>query len=312
MATGDDLELGATNTANTTTHLEANVPHQIGLLVTNSGGGGTTNPVTAINGESAEIGVRGFGDTGVVGETFKGIGVKGKATGGTGVNGDSNRGIGVEGRSTLKAGVRGSSNSSHGVHGTGTWGVFGEGRLGVRGDGDLGVFGFGLKEGVGVWGGSRGIGVLGSTGSKSGFAGFFQGDVFIQGNLTKTGLGSCVAVPFRDGSLRRLYSIDSPESWFEDFGEARLAKGKAEVTIDPGFAAVVRGAYHVFITPYGDSNGLYVSHRTSKRFVVREQNGGTSTLAFSYRIVAKRKDIAGPRLQKVTPPAKRSLPPARA
>ena len=112
----------------------------------------------------------------------------------------------------------------------------------------------------------------------------------------------CAAVPFPDGSLRRLYSLESPESWFEDFGEARLVRGKAEVKLRADFAAVVKGDYHVFITPYGDSNGLYVGARRRKSFVVREQGGGNSTLKFSYRIVAHRKDIAAPRMQKVKVP----------
>jgi hypothetical protein len=321
MATGDDLELGATNSANNTTQLAANVSHAVGLLVTNSGSGGTTNPVTAIEGQADEIGVRGFGGIGVAGETFKGNGVKGKATGGTGVLGEANAGIGVEGTSTgSNPGVRGFSPGL-GVHGKSTkgWGVFGEGPkrqvglvggVGVVGSAHIGVMGVGHNEGIGVAGGADRIGILGSTTSKSGLAGFFEGDVFVLGNLTKTGMGSCVAVPFRDGSLRRLYSMESPESWFEDFGEKRLVKGKAEVTVDPGYAAVVRGEYHIFVTPYGDSNGLYVSRRTRRGFVVREQKGGKSTLTFSYRLVAKRKDIAGPRLQKVTPPAKRPLPSA--
>jgi hypothetical protein len=77
--------------------------------------------------------------------------------------------------------------------------------------------------------------------------------------------------------------------------------GKAKVAIDAQFAAVVRGGYHIFLTPYGDSNGLYVSQRTSKTFVVQEQKAGKSTLRFSYRIVARRKDIAGKRLEKVAP-----------
>ena len=111
-------------------------------------------------------------------------------------------------------------------------------------------------------------------------------------------------MPFPDGSLRRLYAIESPENWFEDFGETRLTKGKATVKIDAGFAAVVRGGYHVFVSPYGDSNGLYVTQRSRRGFVVREQNGGKSSIAFSYRVVAKRKDIAGPRLPKVTRTAK--------
>jgi hypothetical protein len=43
----------------------------------------------------------------------------------------------------------------------------------------------------------------------------------------------------------------------------------------------------VFITPEGDSRGVYVTAKTSLGFTVRENQGGQSTLAFSYRIVAK-------------------------
>jgi hypothetical protein len=103
--------------------------------------------------------------------------------------------------------------------------------------------------------------------------------------------------------------MESPESWFEDFGTQKLVKGRAEVTIDPKFAAVVRGEYHIFLTPYGDSNGLYVARRSRRGFLVREQEGGTKSLVFSYRIVARRKDIAGTRFEKVTRrPTKLALP----
>jgi hypothetical protein len=65
---------------------------------------------------------------------------------------------------------------------------------------------------------------------------------------------------------------------------------------------VKTGAYHVFLTPCGDSNGLYVTRRSATGFEVREQKKGTSSLRFSYRVVAKRKDIAGKRLAKVMLP----------
>jgi len=45
-----------------------------------------------------------------------------------------------------------------------------------------------------------------------------------------------------------------------------------------------------------------VSDKSPTGFEVRELQGGASTLAFSYRVVAKRKDIAGPRLEKVRLP----------
>ena len=374
MATGDDLELGASNSANHETALIAIAAHAAGLIVTNAGASSTASPATGLRGE-ADVGVRGVGGRiGVAGDsTGDGTGVKGKATSGRGVLGEAKAGIGVEGTSTASnpgvrgfsgrgngvhgkseannatnAGVRGESTRSNGVrgtsrdrigvrgdsvkstgvhgqgatgvfgtstasgtgvHGTGFWGVFGEGALGVFGTSSeksgTGVLGVGPA--IGVWGGSTQIGVYGSTGSKSGLAGRFDGDVFIAGDLTKTGALSA-AVPFPDGSLRRLYAIESPESWFEDFGETRLTNGRATVKIDAGFAAVVRGGYHVFVPPYGDSNGLYVTQRSRRGFVVREQNGGKSSIAFSYRVVAKRKDIAGPRLPKVTRPPKVERP----
>jgi hypothetical protein len=95
--------------------------------------------------------------------------------------------------------------------------------------------------------------------------------------------------------------MESPESWFEDFGEASLVNGKARVDLDPDFAlAVVTGRYHVFLTPHGDCNGLFVRHRDDRGFEVREQKDGTGNLTFSYRVIAKRKDIVGERLARFT------------
>jgi hypothetical protein len=79
--------------------------------------------------------------------------------------------------------------------------------------------------------------------------------------------------------------------------------GKAVVQIDPDFAQVIyRERYHVFLTPYGDSSGLFVAERTPTHFEVREQQGGASTVRFGYRIVAKRGDIGGERLAVVEVP----------
>jgi hypothetical protein len=138
----------------------------------------------------------------------------------------------------------------------------------------------------------------------------FLGHVeIVQGNLTVIGGTKSAAVPHPDGSYRLLYCMESPESWFEDFGTGELRDGKAEVQLDPDFAAVVHSdAYHVFLTPEGDSRGLYVTNKRPTGFEVREQQGGASSLTFSYRVVAKRKDIAGPRLETVTHPGRRERP----
>jgi hypothetical protein len=58
--------------------------------------------------------------------------------------------------------------------------------------------------------------------------------------------------------------------------------------------------YHVFLTPKGDCKGLYVTDETATSFVVRELGGGTSSIAFDYRIMAKRRGYEGIRLADVT------------
>ena len=48
--------------------------------------------------------------------------------------------------------------------------------------------------------------------------------MLIEGDLAVTGVKGAV-VPHEDGSHRLLCAIESPESWFEDFGEAALKDG---------------------------------------------------------------------------------------
>ena len=85
--------------------------------------------------------------------------------------------------------------------------------------------------------------------------------------------------------------MESPEHWFEDFGAARLRRGRATVKLDADFAKVIkRGDYTVFLTPEGDCRGLYV-RKSAASFEVREFAGGKSSIAFSYRIVGRRKDL---------------------
>ena len=58
---------------------------------------------------------------------------------------------------------------------------------------------------------------------------------------------------------------------------------------------IKRGDYRVFVTPEGNCHGLYVSRKGANNFEVRELTGGKSNVAFSYRIVGRRKDIKQPR-----------------
>ena len=92
-------------------------------------------------------------------------------------------------------------------------------------------------------------------------------------------------------TTRVLYDMQSPDVWFEDFGEGTLTNGKAEVAIAADFGSAVNTAqYHVFLTAHDPaSNGLAVASRGPARFGVQEHGGGTSNTTFSWRLVARPK-----------------------
>jgi hypothetical protein len=216
--------------------------------------------------------------------------------------------------------IRGLSTDESGV------GVVGEAQgdsgTGVDGLGGLfGVNGF-SSSGYGVWGSSStGIGVLGRSTdlygvlgrSRNSFAGYFigppstngsSGGLYVSGNIVKVNGEYSEALLHPDGSRRLMYASLSPESWYEDFGRGELVEGRGRVALDPDFAAILGiddGDYHVFLTPEGDSNGLYVSRRNASAFEVHEQQEGRSSISFSYQVVAvnKRKDGRSERLATV-------------
>jgi hypothetical protein len=98
------------------------------------------------------------------------------------------------------------------------------------------------------------------------------------------------------------YAVQSAENWVEDYGTGTLSHGVATVNIDPAFAETVNTGvdFHVFLTPGGDCKGLYVSNKTATSFEVHELGGGASSIAFDYKIVAKRRGFEGQRLVDVT------------
>jgi hypothetical protein len=131
--------------------------------------------------------------------------------------------------------------------------------------------------------------------SRSGLAARFDGKVMVNGDFIVQGGAKSAVVPLSDGTARLLYAIESPESWFEDFGFGHLSQGYARVSLDEVFASIIRDdAYHVFITEYEESNSLYVTGRTRDGFEVRSKTA-TGNSEFSYRIVAKRSDIPATR-----------------
>jgi hypothetical protein len=113
--------------------------------------------------------------------------------------------------------------------------------------------------------------------------------------------GTKNAVVATSSGARLLYSEESTEVWFTDYGFGRLQGGRAKVTIDPTFAETVDLAqpYHVFVQLNDfDSAGVGVANKTPVSFEVGELRGGTSNAEFSYRIVAKRRAYEKSRLER--------------
>ncbi|RST17664.1 hypothetical protein E2C00_17895 [Streptomyces sp. WAC05374] len=177
--------------------------------------------------------------------------------------------------------------SGNGVKGVGT----GVGGAGVHGmshthDGNGGIFGAHIgPRAYGIW-----------SASSSGLAARFDGPVVINGSLQVNG-AKAAAVACSGGSHRLLYAVESPESWFEDFGFGRLVNGRASVTLDETFASVIGDdSYHVFITEYERNNALYVTGRTTTGFEVRSDSAEAAG-EFSYRVTARRKDVRTSRFE---------------
>jgi hypothetical protein len=274
-----------------------------------------------------------FGDNLYVDATGAGVFGQNQGGSGYGVLGRSGNaqgyygGIGVQGESGFGIGVRGmipalnyGNQSAIAVYGLNNSNYAGPG----PGAGGFGVYGLSAKGHglVGATAAAGGAAVVGATNGVAGaYAGAFYGPVLVGGDFTVFGAKSA-AVPHPDGSRRRLYCVESPESWFEDFGRAELECGRAEVAIDPDFAAIADlRDYDVFLTGYGANHHLFVKTRTPAGFSVEADatiaalkgvKANEITGAFSWRVVAKRKDIEGPRLERVEtppPPVCPDLPP---
>jgi hypothetical protein len=226
---------------------------------------------------SGEIGLLGVSDDsyGLYGTSSTGDGAIGQSTSGNGVDGFSNSGTGVNASSNSLYGVLGQSNTNFGVAGVSTSGngVFGQTSTATQ------------------------SGVLGTQENSSG-----NWALFGFGNIGATGTKSSVVAVDNGARQVALYAVEAPGVWFEDYGSGHLVSGVATVKIDPAYAQTVntRVEYHVYVTPDGECEGLYVTARTASGFEVRELHQGKSNVAFDYRIIALRRGYETKRLEDVT------------
>lgn len=269
-------------------------------------------------------------NSGVRGASVRGIGVTGASTSGTGVRGTSTKSSGVlaggggaltvldrlpalslltiskgdliDGCTVpknLSGGQCDSSNAVFSVFSTGYVTSAGGGQFNIGGIGTYGVYGQGTDTGI--------IGQCASFGLDE----FWGQDSSGTTNFTVdcTGTPSSI-VRTRNGSYATAIVPRSTSPVLEDYGEARLLNGTATVRLDPAFAETIsnKTPYLVFVTPDGDTNGLYVANKTMLSFQVREIHGGRSTLVFDYRIVATPANDVHPRMAVMAHPPTRFAP----
>ena len=316
-------QLGAANTFTANQNVT-------GTVIGGTSGSSTEGVLGEANASSGQTyGVAGFAAS-PAGYGVEGLNVAGGAGGGVGVYGSTSSqfGSGIEGVNTSSGGIY----FGAGVEGQSAFiGVLGT----ASGSSTLSQSVF---VGPGVWGDTGGaaeagyVGVVGTADDNS--AGNFFNDspqaTLYLGNDSKANStdlvlvaagdlygGSCtidvngdlvcsgnIAAAVHAGGSRKvaLNTISSPEHWFEDAGSGQLSNGEAVVNIEAVFGETVNTGveYHVFLTPNGDCKGLYVSQKSPTSFVVRELGGGHSSIAFDYRIMAKRSGYEKVRLADLT------------
>jgi hypothetical protein len=289
-------------------------PNPSGTPLNNSGVSGQSQSGTGVLGQaSSGIGLRGIATSGyaIVGNAGGGDGVFGTTQSNlTGVNSAGVFGEDV-GNSSTAFGVLGFSRTGVGVEGNN----FEAGKylntafLGLTFSSYIKTYFPALPPG-GLFNSDIGEGVVAETsGSEAealgaanfgggpvmrGYAGTTEvmeldnsGNMVIKGKLTQHGNPGLVTHTSASGDVL-MYAPAQAVATVEDIGEARLIAGRTYVRLDPRFRATMNQArpYLVFLTPQGDTSGLYVTQKTAAGFVVRE-HAGQSDIAVDYRIVAE-------------------------
>jgi len=245
---------------------------------------GSTQGVYGVSSNSSGVGV--FGSASATSGPTTGVAGVSSSTDGHGVSGHAHASSGTT------YGVYGTSESPDGR------GVFGYASQstgngqGVRGESDS------SENGVGVYGlGSsttgQNYGVFGRSNSPTGGYG-----VWCAGNFAVTGSKSCAVQTSQGPTL--MYCQESPENWFEDFGEGHLLDGRCHIDLDPLFLETVTidasNPMLVFLQPFSRSCSGLVVERGKTGFDAYHPSDSDAEGSFGYRIVAKRKGFENKRL----------------
>lgn len=164
----------------------------------------------------------------------------------------------------------------------------------AQNDNTLGIFATNFSNGSDVSGAYvLAASYAGTLRSRSWVANYFAGTDY---KILGSGAVSTLVKDDQDQE-RIMFAPEAPEVLLQDFGVGRLVNGVAEIRIDPILSKnIVVDSSHplkVFIQLEGDCKGVYVTNKSKNGFIVRELQGGTSSIDFSYQLVANRKDRKG-------------------
>ena len=246
------------------------------------------------------VGVYGVGPNAVIGISsspgYAAIYGRNQATTGEGMGvygrSDSSSGSGVYGYATAAGGTaNGVEGISAADQGTGVYGRA-NGTTALA-NGVLGESYYGLANGVSgiVWTTTgTGVGVFGQTHSPSGYAGYFSGNVHVNGTFTAVNKLFKIDHPL-DPANKYLYhySVESAEVLNQYSGNVVLgADGSAWVELPSWFGALNRDVRYL-LTPIGaPAPGLYIAQEIrDNRFQIA---GGPPGLKVSWLITAVRND----------------------
>jgi len=207
-----------------------------------------------------------------------GVGVYGDG-GGTGVSGSGGM-IGVAGSSS-QTGVSGGGGGA-GVNGSG-------GSFGVYGSSTIGIGVYGISDSIGVYAFSQGTSQPGLYATGGSVAGFFNGNVQVNGNLSKAGGSFLIDHPL-DPTNKKLYHsfVESPDMKNIYDGIAVLdAHGEAVVVLPDWFGAL-NNDFRYQLTCLGSHAPVYISHKIqNNQFTIA---GGQQGMEISWLVTGIRQD----------------------
>ena len=234
---------------------------------------------------------------GTYGETSTWFGVWGKATGsnGKGVFGESATSYGVWGKSPSGAGVVGESENWIGVYGQSN------AQTGVSGKGETGVYGESIT-GAGVVGYNSEKGVFGELGFNKyavyasannniyNWAGFFEGDVHINGEFSVTGSKDFeIDHPLDPENKYLIHSCVESSERMDIYNGNIITDGSGSATVElPGYFEALNVEYRYQLTTIGQPAQVWIEKKIqNNRFEIRSDK---PNVEISWQVTGIRND----------------------